>query len=231
MRGETGIGSATEALSALDWWREAGVDMLVEEEPRDWLRTPSKSAPAAPAPSATADLPATLAAFRAWLEESDTMPGVPGSRILPTGDAASGLMLLADMPDPADAAAGQLFSGELGRLFDRMLAAIGRDRASVYLASLAGAAVAPRDLEADELVRTARHHVALAAPRLLLLLGDAPTRAVLGMRVAEARGKIHEINHGGAKVRAIATFRPRDLMQRASMKALAWADLRLLLRA
>lgn len=232
MGGETGIGLGAAALSALDWWREAGVDVLVEEEPRDWLRAPSKAAaPVAPAPAATDDLPATLADFHSWLGENKAMPGAPGSRILPTGDAASGLMLLADMPDPADGAAGQLFSGELGRLFDRMLAAIGRDRASIYLASLAGAAVAPRDLEADALVRAARHHVALAAPRLLLLLGDAPTRAILGMRVVEARGKIHEINHGGAKVRAIATFRPRDLVQRASMKALAWADLRLLLGA
>ena len=220
-----------DAMSALDWWREAGVDVLVEEEARDWLRPPIKAPPVLPTPSPAEPFPATLAAFRTWLGQSDAMPGLPASRILPAGDPASGLMLLADMPEPADGAAGQLFSGDLGRLFDRMLAAIGRDRASIYLASLAGAAVAPRDLEAGALVSAARHHVALAAPRLLLLLGDAPARALLGMRVAEARGKIHEIDHGGAKVRAIATFRPRDLLQRASMKPLAWADLRLLLGA
>ena len=36
-----------DALSALDWWREAGVDTLVDEEPRDWLRAPAKAQPAA----------------------------------------------------------------------------------------------------------------------------------------------------------------------------------------
>ncbi len=46
--------------STLDWWAEAGVDMLVEEAPRDWLaRTPGAAPtpvvpaePARPAPPA-----------------------------------------------------------------------------------------------------------------------------------------------------------------------------------
>jgi DNA polymerase len=27
-----------EAQSLLAWWREAGVDLLIDETPRDWLR-------------------------------------------------------------------------------------------------------------------------------------------------------------------------------------------------
>jgi DNA polymerase len=220
-----------DALSALDWWREAGVDTLVDEEPRDWLRPPPKPQlqPASPAASTASELPATLASLHVWLRESSVLPGAPTARILPAGDPASGLMLLADMPEPADAAEGALFSGEIGRLFDRMLAAIGRDRASIYLAAMAGARVPGRELEAPETTRIARHHVALAAPRALLLLGNAPSRALLGMDFAAARGRKHEINHEGATVTAIATFHPRLLLQQSARKADAWADLRLLL--
>ncbi len=215
-----------DALSALDWWREAGVDSLVDEKPRDWLHTPAKPQPSAPAPDA---LPATLAGFHVWLRETDRLPGAPAARILPAGDPASGLMLLADMPEAPDADAGSLFTGEIGRLFDRMLAAIGRDRASIYLATMAPIRQTPRDLETPDMVRMARHHVALAAPRLLLLLGNAPSRAILGMDFPQARGRLHEFNHDGTTVTAIVTFHPRLLIQQPARKADAWADLQMLL--
>ena len=37
-----------DALGALRWWRDAGVDMLVDDEPRDWLRPAAQLAPIAP---------------------------------------------------------------------------------------------------------------------------------------------------------------------------------------
>jgi uracil-DNA glycosylase family 4 len=214
-----------EALSALDWWREAGVDTLVDEEPRDWLRAPPKPEIIAPVMPVADALPETLAGFHVWWRETEALPGAPTSRLMPAGNPVSGLMLLADMPDATDA----IFSGEIGRLFDRMMAAVGRDRTSIYLAAMAGVRVAARGLEDETLVRAAKHHVALAVPRLLLLLGEAPSRAILGMGFAEARGRIHEFNHDGATVRAIATFHPRFLLQRPALKAAAWADLRMLI--
>jgi len=35
-----------EARSALAWWLDAGVDTLVQEQPRDWLRPTPSRAPA-----------------------------------------------------------------------------------------------------------------------------------------------------------------------------------------
>ena len=57
------------AASALDWWQEAGVDMIVGETPRDWLNPKAKAAPAEVAPPPAA-LPDTLDAFRDWLAGS-----------------------------------------------------------------------------------------------------------------------------------------------------------------
>ena len=138
------IDSPAAAASALQWWLDAGVDCLVDEAPRDWLR--AKAAPAiAPVPAATtgetgdaAELPDQLDLFQAWLRSSDRLPfSTPAApRICPSGDPASALMIMTDMPSAEDCAAGALISGESGQLFDRMLAAIGRDRGSVYLAAL-----------------------------------------------------------------------------------------------
>ena len=83
-------------------------------------------------------------------------------------------------------------------------------------------------LDADALERCAdllRHHIAWLLPKRLLLLGDAPARALTGQPLASARGKVHRIEG----VRAVATFHPRFLLPRPSDKALAWRDLLLLI--
>ena len=75
----------------------------------------------------------------------------------------------------------------------------------------------------------ARHHVQLAAPKRLLLLGDAACRAILGQPLMAARGRVHHPELGptgrGARVPAVASFHPRFLLTSPSAKAGAWADL------
>ena len=221
------------ALSALSWWRDAGVDVIVDEAPRDWLRpAPSRPAPL-PAPDPAPDpLPATLAALEQRLATPGLVPDALSGAVSPAGNIASGLMLLADMPEAGDAAAGQLVSGEAGRLLDAMLGVIGRDRASIYLAALAPARPASGRLAAETceaLGELAKQHIALAAPRMVLLLGEAAPRAILGLSLAEARGRIHDLNHRGATVGVVATFHPRYLLRDQGAKPKAWQDLRLLL--
>jgi len=222
------------ALSALGWWREAGVDVIVDDVARDWLRPASAPAiePARSAEPAADALPATLAAMQAKLAEPGLVPNAIGTPVAPCGTVASGLMLLADMPEPGDPDAGQLVSGDAGRLLDRMLGAIGRDRASIYLAPFAPARPAGGRLATptcETLAKLALHHIALAQPRMLLLLGDAPARALLGLGLAEARGRIHKLNHLGHTVDVVATFHPRYLLREQGAKAKAWQDLRCLL--
>lgn len=223
----------SEALSVLGWWQEAGVDMLVDELPRDWLKPTVRAAvtlpPVAPAPDT---LPATIAAMHARLADPGLVGSALGRPLAPEGNVAAGLMLVVDMPDVGDAEAGQLVSGEAGRLLDRMLGTIGLDRAAIYLVPLAparpaGGRIAPADMAV--LTRLALQHVALARPRLLLVLGDAAATAILGRPLADARGSVQEIDHKGVRVGVVATFHPRYLLRDQGAKAKAWADLRLLL--
>lgn len=232
------IDQTAEIVSLLSWWQDAGVDTFVDDDPRDWLtpplRAPAPVETAAPAPKvAPAGLPTTLVEFQDWLRTSDDIAIPTATRMAPAGDSASGLMLLVDQPEAGDTEAGQIMTGEIGRLFDRMMAAIGRDRASIYLAAMApgrsaGGYVDPA--AAAMFTRLARHHVGLAQPRALLLMGEAPSRALLNLGFVEARGRIHEIEIAGTTVRAIATFHPRTLIQHPAQKARAWADLQLLMK-
>ena len=232
--------SPADAASVLQWWSDAGVDVMVDEEPRDWLR-PQAKAPPAPAPMADAppsvpdeELPGQLDLFQSFLLSSERLsyasPSAP--RICPSGDPASGLMILADMPTGEDCASGILISGEAGRLFDRMLAAIGRDRESIYLAALSCLRSPDGRFSSDaakDCATLARHHIGLVAPKALLLLGDACSKALLGLPVAKARGRWHEVAVYGGTVRALVTIPPTHLLNLPAAKAQAWSDLQLLM--
>jgi DNA polymerase len=212
---------------------------MVDEAPRDWLRPKAKTAPAAPtvtAPPAEPQetLPGQLDLFQGWLRDSTSLPfaSPTARRICPAGDPASGLMILTDMPAAEDCTTGTLISGEVGRLFERMLAAIGRDRDSIYLASLSCLRSPDgrfTSAAATQCASLARHHVGLAGPRALLLFGDACSKALLGLGMAQARGRWHEIATHAGTVKALVTLSPSFLLNQPAYKAQAWADLQMLM--
>lgn len=223
--------------SALEWWRDAGVDCEIDDAPRDWLaRVAAPDAVPATVREAAVEapkLPETLAEFAAWRIGAGTPEaGWPGQALGAQGDPATGLMIVVDMPDREDDAAGALLAGSPGTLFDRMLAAIGRDRRSTYLAALAvkrppAGRVAPE--ASEKLDALIRHHLALAAPKRVLALGNAASRALTGLDVANARGSLRVIHHDGGTSEVVASFHPRFLLERPAAKADAWRDLKLLI--
>ncbi len=224
--------------SALRWWHDAGVYTITGEEPRGWLGEKPAAKAAAPA---AASLPApapvriwpTREALVDWLMTADDVPegGPPRRRVAPSGDPAHGFMILSDFPDPGDIDAGHLMAGDLATLFDRMLAAIGADRASVYLVCIAPGRPARGRLDdkaLDALTPIAQRHVELAAPKRLWIMGTAASRAILGMSDLEAHGKLHAVNLNGVKMNAVVTAHPRFLTDQ-DKKRRAWTEMQRLI--
>lgn len=219
--------------SALEWWRDAGVDVVVEDHPRDWFAGPAPAPSSAPpAPVAGVLMPDEWEAFVAW-RGGEHAPEAKwsGPSLRASGPLDAAVMVLSDAPDREDCSAGLLLSGETGRLFERMLGAIGLARDGVHLASVCARRPAGGRIGRDDQARlgeVARHHVGLIAPKRLLLLGDAASRAVLGTSVIEARGRVHAVGHKGGTSEAVASFHPRFLLENAGRKREAWADLQLI---
>ena len=223
-----------EARSALAWWLEAGVDLAVQEEPRDWLKPVQKASPSAPTPAPVVNVAEpsheTLEALQQWLSSSVQLPlaGPAAKRVLPHGPEEAAIMLLSDAPTVEDAAAGQPIGGEAWELTKRMLGAIGISPDEAYSASLTcfqtpGARLSPQDREAC--AEIARQHIRLARPKRVLLFGEGPSQALLGKPLLQARGHVHKIEG----VRTIVTFAARHLIKRPLDKSLAWKDLLLLM--
>lgn len=201
---------------------------------------PADDAPPAPsvdavalaqaAASAAQDLPALHAAMEGFahcpLRETATRlvfaDGLVGARVMIVGEA----------PGRDEEQQGKPFVGQSGQLLDRMLAAIGLDRAAtdpaqaVYIAN-----VVPwrppqnRKPEAEELAMMApfmRRHIALAAPDLVVLMGNAACEALIGQTgITRLRGEWVTLDGRPA----IPMLHPAYLLRRPQEKAAAWADL------
>ena len=247
------------AESLVRWWRDAGVDVLVEDAPRGWLKAPgplptgervaepSDAADGAPAsrqvrphtPTLSPEgerekLPHTLPELLAWMRDSADVPEARWgrTRLLPSGDPRSDVMILVDMPERGDAEAGRLLSGEIGDLFDKMLAAIGRSRETVWLAPMATVRSVGRMPQeaARRLVDIARHQITLVRPKRLLTMGEQPNRALIGPDWQERRDDYHLLNLDGFSVETVGTFHPSLLNSSPSYKKEAWKDLQLLMK-
>ncbi len=241
------VGEQLQSIkSAMDWWADAGLIDAVSDKPFDWLAPVERAMPLAsvaierasfaaavaerPAQAASAALPDTLAAFDAWLANSPDLPGREWSMqlALPAGPAAAPLMLIADVPDPADIEAGRLFSGAQGRLIEAMLAAIGLTRDACRIASIAVTRPVGGRLDgadADRLIAIARHHIALVRPKSLLLLGQQSAQLIAGEAISPTPCQ-HSLNHDGVKTAAYALHHPRLLLERPLLKRPAWEVLK-----
>jgi DNA polymerase len=232
MRGLLQANEAATADAYMAWWTLAGVDCAIGEEPVDWLR-PVQAAPMAANRGGAAPpqvMPQSLEAYRTWLAEDASQPERrwPGAVILPDGPTHAPLMVITDMPDPADMSAGRLLADRAGQLFDAMLRAIGLSRAQVHITSLFLSRPPGGMVEAADLATVAarlRTHVALASPQRLLLLGDRTIRALS----PSAENSLQFFNHDGGTVPAFATFHPRLLLGQPAAKAECWRVLQRLI--
>ncbi len=143
--------------------------------------------------------------------------GVPGAPVMIIGEA----------PGRDEDRAGRPFVGRAGRLLDRMLASIGLDRAkNVYITNvLPWRPPQNRDPRPEEIAMMRpflERHVALAGPKILVLMGNASCQAVLGRRgITRLRGRWEQAFDRPA----LPMFHPAFLLRKPHTKREAWADL------
>ena len=77
-----------------------------------------------------------------------------------------------------------------------------------------------------------QRQIELVAPEILMLLGGAAAKQVLGtdQGIMKLRGKWKEYEAGGRAIRTLATLHPAFLLRNPAAKRMAWRDL-LMIRA
>lgn len=230
------ISLAEQYSATLDWWRDAGVDCLFEDEAQNLLAdadAPSKDAAPpkaseaaeerAPEPAIThSNLPADIAAFRNWWMDPDTpLQTGPAPRFAPRGEIGAPLMLLVPMPEAEDSE--KLLAGPQGKMLASMIGALGHDADNAYFASAIPAHITLPDwngLMAEGLGAALRRHIELAKPRRVILFGSK-LPALLGHNVAVPPETFTDI--GG--IPALTTFAPDRLLDHPRQRARLWQRL------
>ena len=147
------------------------------------------------------------------------------------GNPEARVMVVGEAPGREEDRQGLPFVGESGQLLDRMLAAIGLDRRSVYISNILPwrppGNRKPTQQEIAICLPFIERHIELSAAEFLVLAGGTAAGTLLERTegITRLRGQWFTYCAGARQLAALATFHPAYLLRQASQKRQAWWDL------
>jgi uracil-DNA glycosylase family 4 len=222
-------------------WQEAG-DRAPSER-----AAPRPERPVQPAPAATVTLPdedaidaaraeaASAGSLEALREvmlrfEGCNLKKTATQLVFADGNPAARIMLIGEAPGREEDLDGRPFVGRSGKLLDRMLAAIGLDRSSVYIVNVVPwrppGNRTPSAQETEICRPFLTRQIELVDPKVLVSLGGPAAKALTGSAdgILKLRGKWQAYRVGEREVPCLATLHPAYLLRQPLQKRLAWRD-------
>jgi len=244
------------AIRLLAWYEAMGVDEAVGHDPVDAFAAFARPAAAPvlerksalpPRPPVSSRAPdasspvrqkmvegaATLAELKILVEQFDgcTLKRTAKNLCFSRGNDAAKLMLIGEAPGRDEDIAGRPFVGRAGQLLARMLASIGLDEAGVYITNVVywrpPGNRTPTPEEVEACAPFLARQIELVAPKVLMLLGGAAAKSMLGTSegIMRLRGKWLNYGARSGNISTLATLHPAYLLRNPSAKKLAWRDL------
>lgn len=181
----------------------------------------------------------TLEALRALLENFDGcgLKTTATRLVFADGNPQARVMFVGEAPGRDEDIEGLPFVGRSGKLLDRMIAAIGLDRSTAYIANVIPWRPPgnrdPSPQETQICLPFIKRQIELVNPDVLVCLGKPSSQAVLELKdgIMRTRGRWHDYNTGTRTIRAMATFHPAYLLRQPIYKRMAWQDLRSIAKA
>jgi uracil-DNA glycosylase len=209
----------------------------------------------APIPAARGDTPSPEAAISSAREAARTAPSLEVLRellekfdgcalkntatrlVFSDGNPKARVMFVGEAPGREEDIEGLPFVGRSGQLLNRMIAAIGLDRTSAYIANVIPwrppGNRTPTPQETQICLPFIQRQIELVNPDVLVTLGNPSTQTLLSTRegIMKTRGRWFDYDTGTRVIRALATFHPAYLLRSPSYKKMAWQDLRSIAKA
>lgn len=143
------------------------------------------------------------------------------------------VMVIGEAPGADEDRIGKPFVGRSGQLLDRMLAAIGLERQrNVYITNILfwrpPGNRKPTENEIALCLPFVWRHIALGAPKVVMLSGGTATSAMLGRTegITKLRGRWFELAVPGQDrpIPALTTYHPSFLLRTPARKSETWHD-------
>ena len=226
--GDSPVNRYAGALKPAVLKRPLGVEAGKSEAAKGERRDPV--AVARHAAAAAMDLPALRDSIAAF-ELCELKKGAR-TTVFANGNPMARVMILGDAPGREEDHAGLPFVGDAGQLLDRMFASIGLSRTNpnpataIYITNvLPWRPPQNREPSPEEiamLLPFVERHIALAAPEVIVVMGNTPCQALLGKSgILRLRGQWTEAL--GRQV--LPMTHPAYLLRTPAAKREAWADL------
>jgi uracil-DNA glycosylase family 4 len=236
----------------LAWYAAMGADEAIGDMPVDCFAAPAAAASTPPrvqprrrpvAAQATAaagggsriDLSQanTLATLEAMVAafEGCALKRTAKSLCFKRGRDDARIMLIGEAPGRDEDLSGKPFVGRAGQLLDRMLDAIGLAEEHVYITNTVywrpPGNRTPTPEEVEACAPFLARQIELLSPQVLVLLGGAAAKNILGVAegIMRLRGKWLNHRSGGRDIATLATLHPAFLLRNPEHKRLVWRDL------
>jgi uracil-DNA glycosylase len=163
-----------------------------------------------------------------------TLKRTATNTVFADGNPDAPLMVIGEAPGADEDRIGRPFVGRSGQLLDRMLATIGFERGrNAYITNvLFWRPPGNRKPTADEIAACLPfvwRHIALLAPKAIMMCGGTATSALLGRAdgITRLRGRWFDLDIEGlgGPVPSLATYHPSFLLRAPARKGEAWRDL------
>ena len=187
---------------------------------------------AAMAARAAAKNAKTLDELRAILDKFDgcALKATATQLVFADGNPKARVMFVGEAPGRDEDIEGLPFVGRSGKLLDRMLAAIGLERTSVYIANIVPwrppGNRTPTPQESQICLPFILRQIELADPDILVCMGNPSAQTLLGLKdgITKTRGRWFTFDTGKREIRAMPTFHPAFLLRSPLQKRFAWRD-------
>jgi len=174
----------------------------------------------------------TLDELRALLEGFEGCPlrASATQLVFADGNPQARVMFVGEAPGHDEDVTGKPFVGRSGKLLDQMLAAIGLDRTSAYIANVVPwrppGNRTPTPQETAICLPFIRRQIELANPDILVCMGGPAMQTLLGIKdgITRTRGRWFPYDTGTREIRALATFHPAFLLRSPLQKRFSWRD-------
>ena len=156
-----------------------------------------------------------------------SLGGTRNNFVFGVGDSNAELMLIGEAPGEEEDQEGEPFVGRSGKLLNKILAAIGKNRLEgVYITNVLKCRPPnnrdPLSSEVDKCEPYLLKQVGMIKPKLILALGKVAARTLLkkDIPLKEMRGTIYDYYGTPLKV----TYHPATLLRNPDFKKFSWDD-------
>ncbi len=148
------------------------------------------------------------------------------------GDGTVGVAFVGEGPGADEDAQGVPFVGVAGQLLDKMIAAMGLNRESVYVCNIVKCRPPKNRKPTEEEMAACRHFVVsqldLVQPRVIVAMGATAVEGLLGVKLSITRMRGTWRLYKGT-IPVMPTFHPAYLLRQPDAKRQVWEDLQAVL--